>query len=95
MTGLSHSKSSTEGNRVVVTATKREASLQDVPFSINAQTAEDIQRSGAASLEDLSRNVAGLAIQNLGRDRARWRSAGFLAAIRASATNSCGTTRPA
>ena len=59
-------KSSTEGNRVVVTATKREASLQDVPFSINAQTAEDIRRSGAVTLEDLSRNVAGLAIQNLG-----------------------------
>ena len=52
--------------RIVVTATKREASLQDVPFSINAQTEEDIQRSGAMTLEDLSRNVAGLAIQNLG-----------------------------
>ena len=53
-------------DRIVVTATKRETSLQDVPFSINAQTEEDIQRSGAATLEDLSRNVAGLAIQNLG-----------------------------
>lgn len=53
-------------DRIVVTATKREASLQDVPFSINAQTEEDIQRSGAVTLEDLSRNVAGLAIQNLG-----------------------------
>ncbi|MGZ5651780.1 MAG: TonB-dependent receptor plug domain-containing protein, partial [Usitatibacter sp.] len=52
--------------RIVVTATKREASLVDVPFSINAQTAEDIQRSGAVTLEDLSRNVAGLNIQNLG-----------------------------
>ena len=51
---------------VVVTATKREAALKDVPFSINAQTEDDIQRSGAVTLEDLSRNVAGLAIQNLG-----------------------------
>ncbi len=51
---------------IVVTATKREASLVDVPFSINAQTEEDIQRSGAVTLEDLSRNVAGLIIQNLG-----------------------------
>ncbi len=50
----------------VVTATKRESSLRDVPFSINAQTEEDIRRSGAVTLEDLSRNVAGLAIQNLG-----------------------------
>ena len=55
-----------EGNEIIVTATKRNATLQDVPFSINAQTAEDIQKSGATSLEDISRNVAGLAIQNLG-----------------------------
>ena len=53
-------------DRVVVTATKRETALQDVPFSINAQTEEDIRRSGAVTLEDLSRNVAGLVIQTLG-----------------------------
>jgi len=52
--------------RIVVTATKRETSLLEVPFSINAQTELDIQRSGANTLEDLSRNVAGLTIQNLG-----------------------------
>lgn len=51
---------------VIVTATKRESTIQDLPFSINAQTQEDIQRSGATSLEDLSRSVAGLTIQNLG-----------------------------
>jgi len=44
---------------ITVTATKRESALKDVPFSINAQTSEDIQRSGAVTLEDLSRNVAG------------------------------------
>ncbi len=60
-------KSATEVlDRVIVTATKRESTLRDVPFSINAQTEEDIRRSGAVTLEDLSRNVAGLAIQNLG-----------------------------
>jgi iron complex outermembrane recepter protein len=53
-------------NVIIVTATKRDANLQDIPFSINAQTAEDIQKSGAVTLEDLSRNVAGLAVQNLG-----------------------------
>lgn len=51
---------------VVVTATKRASTIQEVPFSINAQTAEDIAESGAQNLEDLSRNVAGLAVQNLG-----------------------------
>ena len=51
---------------VVVTATKRDATSLNVPFSINAQTEADIQKSGAVTLEDLSRNVAGLTIQNLG-----------------------------
>ena len=51
---------------IVVTATKRESTIQDVPFSINAQTAKDIKRTGAASFEDIARNVAGLAVQNLG-----------------------------
>ncbi len=51
---------------IVVTATKRDSTIQDVPFSINAQTAETIQRTGAVSFEDLARNVAGLAVQNLG-----------------------------
>ena len=55
-----------EGRIIIVTATKRDANLQDIPFSINAQTAEDIQKSGAVTLEDLSRNVAGLTVQNLG-----------------------------
>lgn len=55
-----------EDEGIIVTATKRDANLQDIPFSINAQTAEDIQKSGAVTLEDLSRNVAGLAVQNLG-----------------------------
>ena len=53
-------------NEIMVTATKRATSIQDVPFSINAQTEADIRRSGAQSLEDVSRNVAGLMIQNLG-----------------------------
>lgn len=51
---------------IVVTATKREQTIQDVPFSINAQTQEDIERSGATNIEEISRNIAGLSIQNLG-----------------------------
>ena len=51
---------------IIVTATKRASTVQDVPFSINAQTQEDIQRANASTIEDISRNVAGLAVQNLG-----------------------------
>ena len=56
----------TTGNDIVVTATKRNETIQDVPFSINAQTAADIEKSGSNSLEDIARNVAGLSVQNLG-----------------------------
>ncbi len=51
---------------IIVTATKRASTVQDVPFSINAQTQEDIQRAHAQTIEDISRNVAGLTVQNLG-----------------------------
>ncbi len=54
------------GDEIIVTATKRASRVQDVPFSINAQTEEDIQRANATTIEDISRNVAGLAVQNLG-----------------------------
>ena len=55
-----------QGDDIIVTATKRATTVQDVPFSINAQTQEDIQRANANTIEDISRNVAGLAVQNLG-----------------------------
>ncbi|WP_294009900.1 TonB-dependent receptor [Sphingomonas sp.] len=56
----------TAGDEIIVTATKRASRVQDVPFSINAQTQEDIQRSNASTIEEISRNVAGLTVQNLG-----------------------------
>ena len=54
------------GQEVIVTATKRATTVQDVPFSVNAQTQEDIQRANANTIEDIARNVAGLTVQNLG-----------------------------
>ncbi len=55
-----------QGADIIVTATKRASRVQDVPFSINAQTEQDIQRANASTIEEISRNVAGLAVQNLG-----------------------------
>ena len=52
--------------RMIVTATKRAQLAKDVPFSLNVQSEEDIKRLNTTNLEDLSRNVAGLSIQNLG-----------------------------
>lgn len=73
MAAPAHAQSSADTNasttatgEIIVTATKRATLIQDVPFSINAQTSQDIARAHAQTLEDLSRNVAGLSIQNLG-----------------------------
>ena len=55
-----------DGNEIIVTATKRAQSIQEVPFSVNAQTSAQIEKMGANSIEDISRAVAGLTVQNLG-----------------------------
>ena len=51
---------------IVVTAQKRTASIQDVPFSVQAVNEQQILNSGAGNLVDLARNIAGLTIADLG-----------------------------
>ena len=51
---------------VTVTARKRAESLQDVPFAVSARTEEALRNAGVTNIEDVSRNVAGLTVQNLG-----------------------------
>src|SRR5882762_4509212 len=51
---------------VIVTAQKRAANLQDVPFSVSATSQDQIRNSGAGSLVDLARNIAGFAVADLG-----------------------------
>ena len=51
---------------VTVTATKREETLGNVPFSVAAPT-EDVMRSrGIENIEGIAANVAGFTVQNLG-----------------------------
>ena len=52
--------------QVVVTATLREQTLEDVPFSIAAPTATVLRERGAENLEAIAANVAGFSVQNLG-----------------------------
>jgi iron complex outermembrane recepter protein len=52
--------------QIIVTAQKREAALQDVPFSVGAASEEQIRDSGAGNIVDLARNFAGLTIADLG-----------------------------
>ena len=51
---------------VIVTATKREANLQNVPFSVSATSQAQIINSGAQDLVDLSRNIASFTVADLG-----------------------------
>ena len=51
---------------VVVTATKRAESIQDVPLSVSAVTANDIQKLGASHYADLLNSVPGVYFQDAG-----------------------------
>lgn len=49
---------------IVVTARKREESLQDIPLSVTAFTADQIERSGFKNLEDISMQTTGMQFNN-------------------------------
>jgi iron complex outermembrane receptor protein len=51
---------------VLVTAQKRVANLQDVPFSVASASDDRIRNSGSGNIVDLARNIAGLTIADLG-----------------------------
>ena len=51
---------------VTVTARKREEDLQAVPFSVVAPSGQALRTRGAETIEDVSANVAGFSVQNLG-----------------------------
>lgn len=50
----------TADNVIVVTATRREESVQDVPFNISAVSGEDLAEAGAFNLREASRLVPGV-----------------------------------
>ncbi|MFL6576689.1 MAG: TonB-dependent receptor, partial [Povalibacter sp.] len=51
---------------IIVTAQKRATALQDVPFSVAAMGESQIRDTGSTDIAELARNVAGLAITDLG-----------------------------
>ncbi|MEO8379989.1 MAG: TonB-dependent receptor [Acidobacteriota bacterium] len=51
---------------MVVTARKREETVQDVPMAVSAPSAQKLRDVGAETIEDVSANVAGFTVQNLG-----------------------------
>ncbi|MEA3262857.1 MAG: TonB-dependent receptor [Pseudomonadota bacterium] len=54
-----------EGNEIVVTATKREQTLQDVPVAVSVTTAETIERAQIRDLKDLQTLVPALRVTQL------------------------------
>ena len=63
---LAGSGSSSGMEEVIVTAQKRAANLQDVPFSVASTSDDQIRDSGSGNIVDLARNIAGLTIADLG-----------------------------
>ena len=53
-------------DEITVTARKREETIQEVPFSVVATTEEILRDRGVDTIEDVSANVAGFTVQNLG-----------------------------
>jgi len=51
---------------VIVTATKREQNLQNVPFSVSSTSQDQIRNSGAQDLVSLARNIASFTVADLG-----------------------------
>ncbi len=54
-----------DGNAIVVTATKRERTLQDVPVAVSVTTGETIQRAQIRDLKDLQSLVPALRVSQL------------------------------
>lgn len=58
------SSSSFENDEIIVTARKREESLQEVPLSISAFSGEEIRRKGITELEDVALLTPGLTFED-------------------------------
>lgn len=51
---------------IIVTATRREQTIQDIPINISAMTGEQLESAGVFDLADLSRTIPGVAYSDLG-----------------------------
>ena len=53
-------------DNIVITATKTEADVRDLPASVSVITAEDIARANVKSVEDILRHQTGFAVKDMG-----------------------------
>lgn len=80
-TDSSRNEQSTTLEEIVVTAQKREQSLQTVPMSITAITGNDIRERGASTLLDLQYSVPGLSLLEYGPGQERIQMRGISSAF--------------
>jgi iron complex outermembrane receptor protein len=66
--GASAASDAPSSQRIEVTALKTRQSLQEVPASVTALTADDLARSGLVSAADLQQKVPGLSLSSGGRE---------------------------
>lgn len=65
---------------VVVTATKRSQSLQDIPMSVSAVTGDSLERAGIQDFEDIANSVPSLSFKSAGPGRTKLNIRGISAA---------------
>ncbi|MDE0842379.1 MAG: TonB-dependent receptor plug domain-containing protein, partial [Porticoccaceae bacterium] len=51
---------------IVVTATKREASMQDIPMSVSAISGENLASMGIENIQDIEKAIPGMKIRDVG-----------------------------
>ncbi len=68
-TGSREAQNVPVGNQIIVTARKREETLQEVPTTVAVTTAETIEQLGLDNLQDIAKTTPGLIFdESLGRD---------------------------
>ena len=75
---------------IIVTATRRAQSVQDIPYNISAMTGEQLQSAGVVSLTDLTRAIPGIAYADLGIRSAGVNNQLILRGLNANAQGSIG-----
>ncbi|NVK55101.1 MAG: TonB-dependent receptor [Alteromonadaceae bacterium] len=72
---------------ISVTATRRETTIQEVPYSISAYGGESLEENGITDFSTLARNIPGLTLNDVGRGKNGISNSIFIRGINANASN--------
>lgn len=86
--GPAHAAATTAGElqEVIVTAEKREATVQAVPISISALSGDELLQQGIKSIEDLATSVPGISMRTAGPGQTEYEMRGLTSAGGSAAT---------